>query len=40
VESGILLDLLVAVFVMGIIIQHINRALDPVGVQPLSALRE
>ncbi|HQU44008.1 MAG TPA: hypothetical protein PK867_14410 [Pirellulales bacterium] len=40
VEAGVLLDLFVAVFVMGIIIQHINRALDPVGVQHLSALRE
>src|SRR5262249_28975344 len=30
VEAGVLLDLFVAVFVMGIIMQHINRALDPV----------
>lgn len=40
VEAGVLLDLFVAVLVMGIIIQHINRALDPVKVQPLSALKE
>jgi hydrogenase-4 component E len=40
VEAGVLLDLFVAVFVMGIIMQHINRALDPVNVQHLSALRE
>ena len=40
VEAGVLLDLFVAVFVMGTIMQHINRALDPVNVQHLSALRE
>jgi hydrogenase-4 component E len=40
VEAGVLLDLFVAVFVMGIIMRHINRALDPVNVQHLSALRE
>ena len=40
VEAGVLLDLFVAVFVMGIIMQHINRALDPVNVQHLSSLRE
>jgi hydrogenase-4 component E len=40
VEAGVLLDLFVAVFVMGIIMRHINRVLDPVGRQHLSALRE
>jgi hydrogenase-4 component E len=40
VEAGVLLDLFVAVFVMGIIIQHINRALDPLEAQRLSALKE
>jgi hydrogenase-4 component E len=40
VEIGVLLDLIVAVFVMGIIIQHINRELDPLERQHLSALKE
>jgi hydrogenase-4 component E len=40
VEAGVLLDLFVAVFVMGIIIQHINRALDPLDIQHLSSLKE
>ncbi len=40
VEIGVLLDLFVAVFVMGIIIQHINRQLDPVELQHLSALKD
>jgi hydrogenase-4 component E len=40
VEAGVLLDLFVAVFVMGIIMRHINRVLDPVSPQHLSALRE
>ena len=40
VEIGVLLDLIVAVFVMGIIIQHINRELDPLEVQHLSSLKE
>jgi hydrogenase-4 component E len=40
VEAGVLLDLFVAVFVMGIIIQHINRALDPLDIQHLSTLKE
>jgi hydrogenase-4 component E len=40
VEAGVLLDLFVAVFVMGIIMRHINRVLDPVSAQHLSALRE
>ena len=40
VELGILLDLLVAVFVMGITIQHIGRAFDDVDADALSTLRE
>lgn len=40
VEAGVLLDLFVAVFVMGIIIRHINRALDPLDVQHLATLKE
>ncbi|HWB07804.1 MAG TPA: hypothetical protein VG826_01075 [Pirellulales bacterium] len=40
VEAGVLLDLFVAVFVMGIIMRHINRVLDPLSAQHLSALRE
>jgi hydrogenase-4 component E len=40
VEAGVLLDLFVAVFLMGIIIQHINRAIDPLDIQHLSPLKE
>lgn len=40
VEVGVLLDLFVGVFVMGIIINHINREFASVGTQHLAALKE
>jgi hydrogenase-4 component E len=40
VEVGVLLDLLVAVFVIGIIINHISRAFSSLDTARLSALRE
>ena len=40
VELGVLLDLLVAVFVMGIAIFHIRREFDHVEVDRLSSLRD
>ena len=40
VELGVLLDLLVAIFVMGIIINHINRELSSMDTARLTALRE
>jgi hydrogenase-4 component E len=40
VELGILLDVLVGVFVMGIVIYHINREFDSISTQALGTLRE
>lgn len=40
VEAGVLLDLLVGVFVMGIVINQINREFASVNVERLSALKE
>jgi hydrogenase-4 component E len=40
VEMGILLDVLVAVFVMGITIHHLNREFDSIGTDELSALKD
>ena len=40
VEIGVLLDLFVAIFVMGIILNHINRAFASLDTTQLSALRE
>ena len=40
VEMGVLLDLLVGVFVMGIIIYHINKTFDHIDTQALSKLRD
>jgi hydrogenase-4 component E len=40
VELGILLDLLVAVFVMGIAIHHIGREFDHIDTRALSTLRD
>jgi hydrogenase-4 component E len=40
VEIGVLLDLLVAVFVIGIVINHINRAFSSIDVSRLDALKE
>jgi len=40
VEAGILLDLTVAVFVIGIIVDRIQRAFDTLDTRVLTALRE
>jgi hydrogenase-4 component E len=40
VEMGVLLDVFVAVFVMGIAIHHISREFDHIDTDKLSALRE
>lgn len=40
VELGVLLDIFVAVFVMGIIVFHINREFDHIDSDQLSALKE
>ena len=40
VELGILLDVFVGVFVMGIAIAHINREFDHIEVDQLAALRD
>ena len=40
VEAGMLLDLLVGIFVMGIVINHISREFSSVDTSRLSALRE
>jgi hydrogenase-4 component E len=40
VEAGVLLDLLVAVFVMGIVMFHINREFSSLDTAKLSALRD
>jgi hydrogenase-4 component E len=40
VEAGILLDLLVAVFVMGIAIYHIGREFDHIDTRALASLRD
>ena len=40
VEAGALLDLLVGVFVMGIVINHISREFSSIDTSKLSALRE
>jgi hydrogenase-4 component E len=40
IEIGMLLDLFVAIFVMGIMINHINREFSSINTQHLSALRE
>ena len=40
VELGILLDLLVAVFVMGIAIHHIGREFDHIDTRVLTTLRD
>ncbi len=40
VEVGVLLDLFVAIFVMGIIINHINREFSSLDTSRLTALRE
>jgi len=40
VEAGALLDLLVGIFVMGIVINHISREFSSIDTSRLSALRE
>ena len=40
VEVGVLLDLFVGVFVMGIIIYHINREFASLDTEQLSALKD
>jgi hydrogenase-4 component E len=40
VELGVLLDLFVGVFVMGIIVHHVSRQLPTAGADPLRALKE
>jgi hydrogenase-4 component E len=40
VEAGVLLDLLVGVFVMGIVIDQINREFSTLDTEQLSALKE
>jgi hydrogenase-4 component E len=40
VEAGVLLDLMVAIFVMGIIINHINREFSSIDTSRLTTLKE
>ena len=40
VEAGVLLDLLVGIFVMGIVLNQINREFSTLNTERLSALRE
>jgi len=40
VEIGVLLDVFVAVFVMGIVVFHINREFDSISAANLVELRE
>jgi len=40
VQMGVLLDLLAAVFVMGIMIYHINREFDHIDIDRLANLRD
>jgi hydrogenase-4 component E len=40
VELGILLDVFVAVFVMGIVIFHINREFDHLDTEKLTTLKD
>jgi hydrogenase-4 component E len=40
VEMGALLDLLVGIFVMGIVVYHINREFDSISTESLQELKE
>ena len=40
VEAGVLLDMLVAIFVMGIVMNHINREFSSINTEHLSLLKE
>jgi hydrogenase-4 component E len=40
VEAGVLLDLVVGIFVMGIVLNHIQREFSSLDTERLSGLRE
>lgn len=40
IEAGVLLDMLVAIFVMGIVVNHINREYSSISTEHLSLLKE
>jgi hydrogenase-4 component E len=40
VEMGVLLDLLVGIFIMGVVIYHINREFDSINTEALETLKE
>jgi hydrogenase-4 component E len=40
VEAGVLLDVFVGVFIMGIVVFHINREFDSISAARLTELRE
>jgi hydrogenase-4 component E len=40
VEAGVLLDMMVGIFVMGIVINQINREFSTMNTERLSALKE
>lgn len=40
IEAGVLLDMLVAIFVMGIVMNHINREFSSINTEQLSQLKE
>jgi hydrogenase-4 component E len=40
VEVGVLLDLLVAIFIMGIVLNHIRREFSSLDTEQLAGLRE
>ena len=40
IEAGVLLDMLVAIFVMGIVVNHINREFSSIDTENLALLRE
>jgi hydrogenase-4 component E len=40
VETGVLLDMLVAIFVMGIVMNHINREYSSINTEHLCLLKE
>jgi hydrogenase-4 component E len=40
IEMGVLLDLLVGIFIMGVVLYHINREFDSINTDSLEALKE
>lgn len=40
IETGVLLDMLVAIFVMGIVVNHINREFSSIDTEQMALLRE